>query len=105
MAAPSQASPSPDSRFSYKDIGAPTLPPGMLDAIAKKVFDPAPGESLGVLGNIINGFYLLMALAYLVAREKLVAAAQEYDKQKSEQGDASSNQGDANNATPPGGTK
>ena len=91
-----------DPRYSYTDNGPTGISVQQLDSLAQAVFDPTPLKLLGWWGLIVNGAKLTLAVAYLIAREKLVAAAAEYGKQKVEVGNAGQNQGDANNATPPG---
>lgn len=96
------ASPSSDPRFNYTDNGPTGISVQQLDLLASSIFDTTAEKQLGVFGLIVNGVKLALAVAYLIARERLVAARAEYDKQKYESGQAGQNQGDANAALPPG---
>lgn len=85
--------PGPDPRFRYRDIRPPTIPVEVLDRLAASVFDPSQA-SLGVVGVLVAGVKLLIAVAYLVARDRLIAANSEVEKQEYERSQAAGNQGD-----------
>lgn len=76
--------PTPDPRFKYRDIRPPSVPLEKLDAWMESLMDPAQAK-LGYLGMAFVAIKIILVVVYLIARQKLIDAQLEYDKQKYDQ--------------------
>lgn len=70
-----------DPRFEYEDIAPPQLPVAKLDLMMESLLDPEPLKKLGWFGLIFTGLKIACVLAWLIARDRLIKAQQEYKKQ------------------------
>lgn len=82
-----------DPRFKYSDIKPPAIPVELLDSLAQSIFDPN-AVKLGIVGMVVTGLKLALAVAYLVARDRLIAVGREIEKQEYERAQAGGNQSD-----------
>lgn len=76
-----------DPRFKYKDLRPPSVPLERLDQWMESLMDPAQAK-LGWLGIIFVALKIILVVLYLIARQKLIDAQMEYEKQKYERDQA-----------------
>jgi len=84
--------PKPLSRYQYEDLRPPAVPQSVLDGIIVLILEP----KTNIVSAVISGIKLTLALVYLIARERLLAAQVEFSKQRYELDRAAKNQCDLN---------
>lgn len=80
-----------DPRFEYQNLRRPGLTVAQLDQMFSFVTSDV---KFGLVGSIIAGVKLLVVVAYVFARERLISQEIAFKKQEYERNQAGENQGE-----------